>query len=252
MPHSLLLKLKHFLDLSPEEQRHLEHACRIQSRHDAGTQLVRSDGPLDGAMLLLEGWAMRSRSLPDGRRQVLNFILPGDFCDPTAFVERTASYTIVSMTPVRVAHIPPAQILDLVTRSPRLGAAFWWHEAYESTMLRSHLVAVGRMTAYERIAYLLRELGSRMGMVGLGQDHKFRFPGTQTDLADALGLSNVHVSRTLRRLSSEGILHVERGGITILDTQRLEACANLRTPIEHLNGAPAGLQHMLDRPRNSA
>lgn len=252
MAHPLILKLKHFLDLSPEEQQLLGRASAEQTQHAAAEQLVRADAPTDGALLLMEGWAIRSRSLPDGRRQVLNFVLPGDFCDPTAFVEQKTAFSIVTLTPARVAHIRSEQVLDLVTHSPRLGAAIWWHEAYENTMLRSHLVAVGRMSAYERIAYLLRELGSRMWLVGLGQDHNYYFPGTQTDIADALGLSNVHVSRTLRRLSNEGIVRVARGGITILDTDRLDECVGLRPPIENLRGVPDHLQDMLDESRSTA
>lgn len=252
MSNPLIMKLAHFLDLDREEEAYLQQICSASIHHGAGTQLLRTGAAMEGAILMLEGWGVRARALPDGRRQVLNFVLPGDFCDPTAFVERHAAYSISALTPVRVAKIHSRQIVELLHHSPRLGAAFWWHEALESTSLRKHLVAVGRLSAYERIAYLLRELGSRLRMVGLGQDHHFHFPGTQTDIADALGLSNVHVSRTLRRLSSEGILQVTRGGITIHDTERLEKCARLRTPIEHLKGAPDGLKKALERPRHTA
>lgn len=252
MPHPLLVKLGHFLDLTPSEQGYLDRIFEAKTEYQARAQIVRAGEPVTSAHLLSAGWAVRARTLPDGRRQILNFVLPGDFCDPTAFVERNAVHSITALTPVQVTRISRQQVRDLVNHSPRLGAAFWWHEAYESTMTRAHLVAVGRMNAYERIAYLLRELGSRLRIISLGQEHEFHFPGTQNDLADALGLSNVHVSRTLRRLSVEGIIEVSGGGITILDTGRLETCANMRTPIEYMGSAPDDPERMLDGHRDSA
>ncbi len=252
MPHPLFVKLGRFLHLTQAEQEYLVRLFSNQDTFAPKAQIVRAGEPVNGAYLVAEGWAVRSRTLPDGRRQILNFILPGDFCDPTTFVESNAVNSITAMTELRVTRINRQQVLDLVTHSPRLGAAFWWHETYESTMTRAHLVAVGRMNAFERIAYLLRELESRLQIISRVQGSTFHFPGTQSDLADALGLSNVHVSRTLRRLSLEGILKISGSGITILDTGRLASCAKLRTPIEYVGSPPDGLKRMLDDRRDTA
>src|SRR5690606_15377086 len=113
------------------------------------------------------------------------------------------------------------------SRSPRLGAVLWWLEAQEELLLRAHLVAVGRLTAVERVAYLIWELWNRLRQVGLVAGDSFEFPATQEMLADATGLSHVHVSRMLNRLEREGIIRREDHRYRLLDVAALMRMAQV-------------------------
>ena len=123
--------------------------------------------------------------------------------------------------------VQPADVLALINRSPRLGAILWWLEAQEELQLRAHLVAVGRLRAIERIAYVIWELWTRLRAVGLVHDHSFELPATQDMLADATGLSHVHVSRMLNRLEKDRVIQRHERTYRILATERLMKIAQI-------------------------
>lgn len=222
MPTPLVLKLARIIDLDPADVAVLAGLGGAVRRCRAGHSLMDAGKRMDGAVLVHEGWAFRHRTLSDGRRQVLDFVLPGDICDPTVFVTPRADFSMQALTGISYSLISSEDVLDLVTRSPRLGAALWWAEAHEEAVTRAHLVAVGRLSAYERVAYLLWELWTRLRVVGLATPDGFEMPASQELIADAAGLSYVHVSRTLSRLDAEGL--IRRSGKTwrILDPARIQ------------------------------
>src|SRR5690606_36084495 len=118
--------------------------------HSPRRATIAAEGQTEGsAVLIHEGRAMRHRTLRDGRRQILDFAVPGDLCDPSSFVTLRTDFSITCITPVRWSLVQAADLLALVSRSPRLGAVLWWLEAQEELLLRAHLVAVGRLTAVE-------------------------------------------------------------------------------------------------------
>ena len=162
----LVLKLARVVDLSTADIAALTALGGGQPRHcAAGHSLIDAGKRMTAAILVHQGWAFRHRTLSDGRRQVMDFVLPGDICDPTVFVTPRADFSMQSLTDLSYSLIQAEDVLDLVTRSPRIGAALWWAEAHEEAITRAHLVAVGRLTAYERIAYLLWELWTRLRVV---------------------------------------------------------------------------------------
>ncbi|MCL4720449.1 MAG: Crp/Fnr family transcriptional regulator, partial [Gammaproteobacteria bacterium] len=191
-----------------------------------------------------EGWAFRHRTLPDGRRQVLDFVLPGDLCDPTVFVTPRANFSLQALTGLRYARVPETDLLELLQSHPRIGAAFWWSEAHEEAITRAHLTAVGRLTAYERVAYLLWELWIRLSLVDLADGPGFVLPATQELIADAAGLSTVHVSRMLGRLTREGLISRQHQNWRILDVKRLQRIVQVTDGL-HLTPLPPWIQRRL-------
>jgi len=183
------------------------------------------------AVLLHSGWAIRHRTLRDGRRQVIDFVLPGDLCDPSSFFQRHTDCAVSAITDGSYSLVRASEILDLIAVSPRLGAFFWWLESQEEQYLRAHLVAVGRLTAYERIAYLVWELWTRLRAVGLAQENTFWLPANQAMIADATGLSHVHVSRTLSRMAREKLLRRLDHQYRILDPARFRQIAQVEDVI---------------------
>ncbi len=224
---ALVLKLRQFVELSSEEAAILGALGTPRRRLPPGETLVEQGAGPVAAVLLHDGWAIRHRTLRDGRRQIIDFLLPGDLCDPSSFVTTRADFSVTAISPVTCASVEAQEVLALLTRSPRLGAMLWWLESQEEFVMRAHLVAVGRLSAYERVAYLIWELWTRLRAVHRAHDHSFEMQATQDMIADATGLSQVHVSRTLNRLERAGVIQRAERQYRILEPAQLMALAQV-------------------------
>jgi len=242
----LVLKLRTMVELTPGDVAALDALGSVRHHCAGGQTLFEADKRRTAAVLVHEGWAFRHRTLSDGRRQVIDFDLPGDLCDPTVFVTSRAGFSMQALTALSYSLVRAEEVLDLMTRSPRLGAAFWWADAHQEAITRAHLVAVGRMSAYERVAYLLWELWTRLRMIGLADGAGFEFPAGQDVIADAAGLSYVHLSRTLRRLDREGLLRRAGRNWRILDAGRLRELVQITDGLQ-LNPLARRIQERLSR-----
>jgi CRP-like cAMP-binding protein len=242
----LVLKLARIVDLEPADIAALSALGGSARQCRAGSSLVDAGKRVNAAILVHEGWAFRHRTLSDGRRQVMDFVLPGDICDPAVFVTLRSDFSMQTLTRLRYSLIQSEDVLELVTRSPRIGAALWWAEAHEEAITRAHLVAVGRLTAFERVAYILWELWTRLRVVNLATADGFEMPASQELLADAAGLSYVHLSRTLRRLDREGLIRRSHKNWRILDPARIQRLTQITDNL-HLTPLPRRIQQRLKR-----
>jgi CRP-like cAMP-binding protein len=224
-----LLSITH---LSAEETVGLRALAGKRHQAVAGEIIIEQCQPLTGMALIEDGWAIRYRDLENGRRQIMDFLLPGDLCNPCVLIAEQCDFAIAAITPLSYSVISQAQLLELVQHSPRIALLLWWEEAAEADRLRSHLAAVGRMSAYERIAQLLIELWSRLKAIHLAADYSFACPLTQEMIADATGLSTIHVNRVLRRMEREKLIKREGKAWTFIDPGRLQ----------HIAHAPMALQ----------
>jgi CRP-like cAMP-binding protein len=222
MPNPLILKLQHIGPLSREEERAIEQAI-ARTRHVAARQDIVSDGesPTDSS-LILEGFACRYKLLPEGRRQISSFQIPGDFCDIQSFVLDRMDHSVGTLTPCRIAVIPHKTILQITETYPRIARALWKETLVDAAVYREWLASVGRRSAYRRIAHLLCEVLTRLRAVGLTHNGSAALPVTQADIADSLGLSVVHVNRTLQQLRGEGLITWRNGTLVVHDWERLE------------------------------
>src|SRR5258707_14618066 len=164
----LVTKLAHFVQLSGEDVRVLDALCVKEERFEAGTDIV-----LDGvvprlAFVLTQGMAFLYRLLPDGKRQILTFMIPGDIFGLHAFLLRVMDHSIGTLVPTRLAAISRATVFDLFEHHPRIGAALWWSALQEEAINRERIVALGRRSARGRVAYLLCELVWRLLAGGPG------------------------------------------------------------------------------------
>lgn len=219
----LAVKLGRFVRLDAGELGALDDMTSRRRSVESDTELVAQGERLRHAVFLVEGWAIRYRMLRDGRRQILNFLLPGDMFDLCAFLLSASDHAVATITPATVAQVDPRQFSDLFQMHPRLAAAMWKSGLQEEAMLRERLVSLGRRTAEERIAHLLYELWVRFHMTRPSVGKSFEAPITQVELADAVGLTPIHVNRTLQRLRAKGLIERTRRTITIMQPEESSA-----------------------------
>lgn len=168
----------------------IEHARPVR----AHAELLREGRAVGGARLMVAGWAARVRVLPDGRRQLLSFVLPGDLIGHCQHAHPLASSSIVALTPALVAAAPDADAL------PALAEAYALSRALDEAHLLAHITRLGRMNAQDRIIDLLLELHERLSLAGMTSGDSFELPLTQELLADTLGLTAVHINRMIQQL----------------------------------------------------
>ena len=201
----LILRLSHFQPLSADEAHALESAAGVVRMHRPHETLVPAKASLRSHIcLLLTGFAYGCRFLPDGRRQIVSYLIPGDLCDPRLLLLPHAVHTVSTLTAANVALYSRETLLALIDRYPQLGRAMCWLALQEEMIAREWLVNIGQRTAVERLAHLLCEIFTRMQAVRLTEGGRCEVPLTQVELADTLALSTVHVNRTLQGLRTAG------------------------------------------------
>jgi len=238
----LVAKLSQFAPLSDKDVGLLEMLCLPEERFGAGANIVVEGETPRSAFVLTRGMACRYRLMPDGRRQILTILIPGDFFDLHGFLLQAVDHSVATIGPTRIAAIGREAVIDIIANHPRIGAALWWSAMQEEAMLRERIVALGRRTARGRVAYILCELVWRQRAIGMAEDHAIRLPFTQTDLADTLGLTSVHTNRVLQGFRREELIALQHRRLTLLDFEGLQAIAGLtpdylkfdRTPPEIL------------------
>ena len=226
LPTPLTRKLAQLVSLTVEEiavLRDLQSATRLVGRN---REIISEGRKYDALLVLIEGVSIRYRVLHDGRRQILNITLPGDFIGfPGCFFEN-ALYSIAALTDCVVSSIPFAQLLGFFETYPRLAAAIFWSFSCETAMYAEHLIDVGRRSALERVAHFLLELATRLQAIGLADECSYQMPLTQELIGDALGLSVPHVNRTLRQLREENLVAIEGQRVVIKNVEALSRLAD--------------------------
>jgi CRP-like cAMP-binding protein len=168
-----------------------------------------------------DGWLLRYKILHNGARQIIDFILPGQMFGLQACVFRNSLYSVATITESSLSEIPVEAIDTIFERSPTLAKALFWSAACEAAIVGEHLIGAARRSAYERISHLLLELFVRLKGAGRTNGMSFDLPLTQELIGDAVGLTTVHVNRTMRLLREDKLIAIEGKMVTILDFEGL-------------------------------
>lgn len=213
--------------LSDDERAFLRRLLAYAIPHSAGSELIAAGMPLDHPRLVISGWACRTRTLPDGRRQILDFYLPGDLM---GFSTRPGAHAAASYVTLTRGESAPAEDLLQSVRErpdafPMLTAACRQLEDQQELRVLNQVIRNGRLTAYERVAHLLLEFYARLDFCGQVFRNSYAMPLTQETLADAVGLSTVHMNRTMQQLRREGLIYTSDGRVTLPDPARLAEAA---------------------------
>jgi len=238
------MRLRHHGKLSDEAADALL-GCRARNRLvEPGQSLMQQGQPVKSLFWIESGWAMRHRSLACGRRQILNLLLPGDTGDLQGLVDTRADHSVTAMTQLMVSEVDAPRFLELIEGNAEISSALLWSVVQEEGILREHIVRIGRRSARIRLAHLLLELVRRQALGGGPSDGRLETNLTRDVLADCLGLTPVHISRTLSELRRAGLVRIEeRGRLRVIDIGELARHADYDTRYLHLQ-RPA---HILDQ-----
>lgn len=235
MQNPLIRKLEQFTRLSVEDKRVLADAAghsirRLRPRED----IVREGARPQAVSLFLDGWACRYKTLDDGRRQITSFFIPGDLCDVDLCVMREMDHSVGTLTAVTVAAISRDFLQEITERHHRLKHALCWAMLVNAATQREWILSLGQRSALERMAHLLCELFVRLRGVGLTNGVSCELPVTQAEFADAMGLSPVHVNRTLQELRGAGLVVLKGRVLTIPDLAALQRAGLFNDNYLHL------------------
>lgn len=226
-----------FVPFDTDKLQYIQAFRESTMRLAAGRQIIAEHKSSTRLFTLYSGWAFRYKTLSDGRRQILNFVLPGDLIGLQQEFADGATHGVEALTEVVLCVFPRDGLWDLYREDPQLGYDVTWLAAREESMVDENLLTAGRRTAIERVAMLLVHLYRRAERVGLAQDGSIAFPFNQQHIADALGLSLVHTNKTLRRLAHMGLHEIDGGRLHMVDPRGLENVADYyerplrRTPL---------------------
>lgn len=219
--------------LNEAETRLLGSVCERSRVYPARHDLIREGDKPGPVFIVLEGWACRYKLLPEGGRQVIAFLMPGDACDMHVAVLDEMDHNIATITKARVALVPRADMERLVEATTAIRHGFWRAQLIDEATLRAWIVSMGRRGSIERVAHLMCEMYVRAHNIGLAAEGELLFPLTQVVLADALGLTPVHVNRVLRKLRTEGVMELGRGKLIIADPKKLSRIAGFHDNYLH-------------------
>ncbi|MFC4594322.1 Crp/Fnr family transcriptional regulator [Sphingobium tyrosinilyticum] len=221
MENRFIDKLHGFGPLSDEDVAALK-AATSKPRNVAGRRDLIREGDRPGPVfVVLEGWACRYKILPNGTRQVLAFLMPGDACDLHIGLLAEMDHSIQTITPALVATIDRTEMDELMDRRPGIAKAMYVAQLVDEGTMRAWITSMGRRTSIERVAHLMCELYLRARNIGLTDEPELALPLSQLLLADSLGMTPVHLNRVLKELRVSGAMILQRGSLLVADPGKL-------------------------------
>ena len=225
-----LRRLSVFRKFTPEELKFVESLKSGELVADPGTPILAEGQNSPHLYTVLSGWAFRYKTLPDGRRQVLNFALPGDFLGLQSAIFKEMDHSVEALTRITLCIFPRQKLRSIFEGHADLAFDLTWIASREERLLDEQLLSVGRRSAIERLAYLFVHIVNRAtGLNLVCPKRGVHLPFTQQHLADTLGLSLVHTNKTIRRLSDHGLLAWKNGYFKVLDEDALRRIAGYAT-----------------------
>lgn len=207
-------------------------------KHMPGQVAIVREGQRAGqCCLLVEGFACRSKTTDSGKRQILSIHIAGDIPDLQSLHLHVMDHDLTTLGPCTVGFIMHDALRNLTRERPLIAEALWRDTLIDAAVFREWIVNVGRRPAVRRLAHLMAEIGARLETAGLSNGKEFQLPMTQIDLADALGLTPVHVNRVLQELRRDGVIELHKHAVSFPDLPRLKEVAEFDDLYLHQNPA---------------
>lgn len=234
----LLLRLRRRDDVSADEEARLRSIIGPPEMVPARRGIIREGERLKRSMLLVEGLVGRYKDMRDGQRQITELHVAGDFPDLHGFVLKRLDHDLLALTDCTVSWVTHDALCDVSEDYPHLARLLWFSTNVDAAIHRAWTVSLGRRDAIARLAHLICELQVRLEVVGLADEGGYHLPLTQSDLAECLGLTAVHVNRVLKELRERGLLTLKGGVAAIHDLPRLRRLAEFTADYLYLDKQP--------------
>lgn len=221
MANRFVQKLSGLAELTTADAAALEHATVNPRRYIARQDLIREGDEPGPMFVVLDGWLCRYKILPSGTRQIMAFLMPGDACDLHIKLLAEMDHSIQAITTATVATITRGEMQALMQKHPNIASAMYSAQLIDEGIMRAWIVSMGRRSSTERVAHLICELYIRARSIGLTDDGEFALPLSQLVLADALGMTAVHINRVLKELRLSGAMALKRRSVMILNPAQL-------------------------------
>lgn len=234
----LIAKLAQGAELDPNDRARLEEISAKRRPLGAREDIIREGDPPSDVHLIMDGFACRYKLLPGGRRSIMALMVPGDFCDLDVAILDQMDHTIGTLTAISLVEIPRPTVKELTDQHPNIARALRWSTLVDEATLREWLASMGQRPADRQMAHFLCELRLRLEVVGMADQYGMYLPLTQEELADAMGISTVHVNRVLQQLREQGLLGAHGRNTTFPDLARLEQFAEFNPAYLHLSADP--------------
>ncbi len=216
-------------DLPADEAALLDRLPRRLHVYGRGDEIVPPGSRPQESCLMLSGYSARAVFLEDGGRQLTAIHVAGDFVDLHALLLKTVDHGVVALAPCRVAFVAHEYLIEITQKAPHLTRLLWLSTVIDASITGEWIAGLGRRSAIANLAHLLCEIYVRLTIVDLASDCRFAFPVTQSNLADMLGMSLVHLGRTLGLLRRTGLIVWDDGMVTITDFDALAEFCNFDT-----------------------
>lgn len=222
---ALVRRLRTTTGASHDDLRALQALpCTVRAYRENQTVLYDGDRPGE-CCIIVEGFCVRSKTIADGRRQILSIHIPGDLPDLQNLHLPSMDHDLVALSSCTLAFIAHSAIRELIRSRPSVGDIFWRDTLLDAAVFREWIVNVGQRPAHSRLAHIIVELRERLSMIGRVTGNTFPMPLTQEQIGEAMGVTSVHTNRILRQLRLEGVLEIHRGMVNILDEHKLQQLA---------------------------
>lgn len=225
MHNRFIERLSALSPLTDKEVAALSDAMVGPRQFDAKCDLIREGDRPGPVFVVLDGWVCRYKILPNGSRQILAYLLPGDNCDLHVGLLAEMDHSIQTITPALIATIGREDMDTLFREHPGIAKAMYLGQLIGEGTMRAWITSIGRRSSIQRVAHLMCEMYLRARSVGLTLEGEFSLPLSQAMLADSMGMTNVHINRVLRELKDCGVMSLRRGSLVINDPDGLAMIA---------------------------
>ncbi|MEO6579636.1 MAG: Crp/Fnr family transcriptional regulator [Sphingomicrobium sp.] len=222
----LIRRLEQFARLEAADLEALASLAAGPKAMHAGQVLVHENGDLDQVYLIVQGMGCRYKSLPEGQRQILGYLIPGDLCDIHFITLTKPDHSVALICDSQVVKIHTKKVSAVLSSNPRIERALSLAALQDIAILREWLLNVGQRNALQKLSHFLCEMKLRLSRIGeVADDGSFEFRVNQMALADTTGLTPAHVNRTLQRLRNDGLIRLRQRRLFVVDADRLAAIA---------------------------
>lgn len=222
---ALFQRLQTTTNAGPDDLLALQTLPYTLRNYRVNQTVIREGDRPSECCLIVEGFCIRSKTIADGKRQILSIHLPGDLPDLQNLHLTTMDHDLVALSDCTLAFVGHAVLKDLIRTRPTVGDIFWRDTLLDAAVFREWIVNVGQRAAHSRLAHLIVELRERLRLIGRVAGNTFAMPLTQEQLGEAMGVTSVHTNRIIRQLRIDGVLEFQRGSVTILNERKLQELA---------------------------